>query len=58
MDTKMIDITAEESEAVGQLIDLLHDHLNEYELFAEELEALNKAEDVLARLWFLFHDIK
>jgi len=52
----LIDITTEESTTVGKLMDLLHEHLNEYELTAAELETLNQAEEVLYRIWFLHKD--
>lgn len=52
----LIDITPEESNTIGQLMDLLHEHLNEYELTAAELQTLNQAEEVLYRIWFLHKD--
>ncbi len=44
-------ITAEEAETIGQLMDLLHDHINEYELTAAELKTLNDADEILHRLY-------
>lgn len=52
----LIDITTEESTTIGELMDLLHAHLNEYELTADELQTLNKADEVLYRIWFLHKD--
>lgn len=53
MDYRLIDISEADSEAIGQLMDILHSHLNEYELKEDELKALNQAEDVLSRIWYL-----
>lgn len=49
----LIDITAHESEIIGQLMDLIHEHLNEYELTADELTALNESDEILFRLYTL-----
>ena len=49
----MIDITDRESEVIGQLIDIIREHLNEYELTDDELKALNESDEVLFRLYTL-----
>jgi len=49
----LIDITSQESEVMGQLMDIIHEHVNDYELTAEEIKALNEAEEVLFRLYCL-----
>lgn len=51
--TKLIDITNKESEQVGELMDLIEDHLNKYELTGEELKKLDDGLEVLHRLWVL-----
>ena len=52
---RMIDITAQESETIGKLMDLISDHVNQYELTGSELETLNDADEILCRLYFLFN---
>ena len=49
----LIDITSQESEVMGQLMDIIHEHVNDYELTAEEIKALNETEEVLFRLYCL-----
>lgn len=49
----LIDITNRESEVIGQLMDIIHEHLNEYELTADELKALNESNEILFRLYTL-----
>jgi hypothetical protein len=49
----LIDITNHESEIIGQLIDLIHEHLNEYELDDNELKTLNESDEILFRLYTL-----
>ena len=53
MTTTHFDGTAHESEVIGKLMDLIHDHLNEYELNASELKTLNEGDEILYRLWFV-----
>lgn len=49
----LIDITSEESEIIGQLMDLIHDHINEYELTDNEIKTLNDSDEILFRLYTL-----
>ena len=53
MNTKLIDITNEESKLVGELMDLIEDHTNKYELTGEELKLLDEGLEVLHRIWAL-----
>lgn len=52
---RMIDITAQEATTIGNLLDLLTDHINPYELTANELETLDSSEEILSRLYLLFN---
>ena len=49
----LIDITSHESEIMGQLMDMIHEHINDYELTADEIKSLNEAEEILFRLYSL-----
>lgn len=49
----MIDITAHESEVIGKLLDLIHEHINEYTLSKDELKTLNESDEILFRLYTL-----
>lgn len=53
----LIDITAHESEVMGQLMDIIHEHINDYELTVEEIQALNESEEILYRLYTL-HNLR
>lgn len=53
----LIDITAHESEVMGQLMDIIHEHINDYELTVEEIKALNESEEILYRLYTL-HNLR
>ena len=53
MKISTIEITAQESETIGELMDLLHDHLNEYELSDSEIKVLNDADEIMYRLYRL-----
>lgn len=46
-----IDLTPSEAETLGELMDIIHEHINDYELTAEEILSLNKAEEILFRLY-------
>ena len=48
---RRIDITPSETETLGELMDIIHDHINDYELTADECKALNHAEEILFRLY-------
>ena len=47
----LIDITTHESNVAGALLDLINDHMNEYELTREELKLLDEAEELLTRIY-------
>lgn len=53
----LIDITAHESEVMGQLMDIIHEHINDYELTVDEIKALNESEEILYRLYTL-HNLR
>ena len=53
---KIIDITKEESNLIGLLMDLVEDHINKYELTGDEMTTLDKAEEILYRIWALHRD--
>ena len=46
-----IDLTPSEAETLGELMDIIHEHINDYELTAAEITALNNAEEILFRLY-------
>ena len=46
-----IDLTPSEAETLGELMDIIHEHINDYELTAAEVTALNNAEEILFRLY-------
>ena len=48
---RRIDITASETETLGELIDIIHERINDYELTVPELKTLNDAEEILFRLY-------
>ena len=47
----MIDLTPEEAEMLGILSDIIHDHLNLYELTKRELRQLENGMEIVDRLW-------
>ena len=49
----LIDITSHESEVIGELMDIIDEHINNYELTAEEIKTLNESEEILYRLYCL-----
>ena len=46
-----IDLTPAEAETLGELMDIIHEHVNDYELTCSEIKALNEAEEILFRLY-------
>lgn len=46
-----IDLTSSEAETLGELLDIIHEHINDYELTGDEITSLNKAEEILFRLY-------
>lgn len=48
---RRVELTAAETETLGELMDIIHDHINDYELSAAECKALNHAEEILFRLY-------
>lgn len=48
---RRVDITPAETETLGELMDIIHEHINDYELTVPELKTLNDAEEILFRLY-------
>ena len=46
-----VDLTPSEAETLGELMDIIHERINDYELTASEIKTLNKAEEILFRLY-------
>lgn len=46
-----IDLTPSEAETLGELLDIIHEYINDYELTEDEIKSLNKAEEILFRLY-------
>ena len=46
-----IDLTPTEAETLGELMDIIHEHINDYELTTSEIKTLNHAEEILFRLY-------
>lgn len=46
-----VDLTPSEAETLGELMDIIHERINNYELTASEIKTLNKAEEILFRLY-------
>ena len=46
-----IDLTPSEAETLGELMDIIHERINDYELTGQEIQTLNKAEEILFRLY-------
>lgn len=46
-----IDLTPSEAETLGELMDIIHEHINDYELTGSEIETMNKADEILFRLY-------
>lgn len=49
----LIDITSQESKIIGKLMDLIHDHINKYELTTDEIKTLDESDEILFRLYTL-----
>ena len=46
-----IDLTPSEAETLGELLDIIHERINDYELTCDEIQTLNDAEEILFRLY-------
>lgn len=55
--TVKFDVTPAESETIGKLMDLIHEHINEYELTADEIKTLNDSDEILYRIYYVHRSL-